>query len=97
MFTRSLFQTPDMIAQHNLLSAVADLIDSKIIKTTLTEVLSPINAENLLKTHQKLNLALLLERLSYPDFKPALLLNHQGTNSSYQYDDNFFSINTSAL
>ncbi|MGC2428352.1 MAG: hypothetical protein WA421_15035 [Nitrososphaeraceae archaeon] len=77
MFTRSLFQTPDMIAQHNLLSAVADLIDSKIIKTTLTEVLSPINAENLLKTHQKLNLALLLERLSYPDFKPALLLNHQ--------------------
>lgn len=54
MFTRSLFQTPDMIAQHNLLSAVADLIDSKIINTTLTEVLSPINAENLRKAHQKL-------------------------------------------
>jgi NADPH:quinone reductase-like Zn-dependent oxidoreductase len=54
MFTRSLFQTPDMIAQHNLLNTVADLIDSKIIKTTLTEVLSPINAENLRKAHQKL-------------------------------------------
>lgn len=54
MFTRSLFQTPDMIVQHNLLNAVADLIDSKIIKTTLTEVLSPINAENLRKAHHKL-------------------------------------------
>jgi NADPH:quinone reductase len=54
MFTRSLFQTPDMIAQHHLLNIVADLIDSKKIKTTLTEVLSPINAENLRKAHRKL-------------------------------------------
>jgi NADPH:quinone reductase len=54
MFTRSLFQTPDMIAQHHLLNTVADLIDSKKIKTTLTEVLSPINAENLRKAHRKL-------------------------------------------
>lgn len=55
MFTRSLFQTPDMIAQHHLLNTVADLIDSKKIKTTLTDVLSsPINAENLSKAHRKL-------------------------------------------
>ena len=43
-----------MIAQHHLLNTVADLIDSKKIKTTLTEVLSPINAENLRKAHRKL-------------------------------------------
>ena len=54
MFTRSLFQTPDMMAQHQLLNTVADLIDSNKIKTTLTEVLSPINAENLRKAHRKL-------------------------------------------
>ena len=54
MFTRSLFQTPDMITQHQLLNTVADLIDSNKIKTTLTEVLSPINAENLRKAHRKL-------------------------------------------
>lgn len=54
MFTRSLFQTPDMITQHHLLNAVADLIDSNKIKSTLTEVLSPINAENLRKAHRKL-------------------------------------------
>jgi len=54
MFTRSVFQTPDMKAQHHLLNTVADLIDSKKIKTTLTDVLSPINAENLRKAHRKL-------------------------------------------
>jgi NADPH2:quinone reductase len=54
MFTRSLFQTHDMIEQHHLLNTVADLIDSKKIKTTLTDMLSPINAENLRKAHKKL-------------------------------------------
>ena len=43
-----------MIAQHHLLTTVADLIDSKKIKTTLTDVLLPINAENLCKAHRKL-------------------------------------------
>lgn len=51
MFTRSMFQTEDMIEQHKLLNEVAELVDSKIIKTTLTERLSPINAENLRKAH----------------------------------------------
>jgi NADPH:quinone reductase len=49
MFTRSLFQTPDIITQHHLLNTVADLIDRKRIKTTLTDLSSPINAENLRK------------------------------------------------
>lgn len=54
MFTRSLFQTPDMISQHHLLNTVADLIDNSKIKSTLTNVLSPINAENLRKAHRQL-------------------------------------------
>jgi NADPH:quinone reductase len=54
MFTSSLFQIQDMIAQYHLLNAVTDLIDSKKIKTTLTDLLSPINAENLRKAHKKL-------------------------------------------
>jgi NADPH:quinone reductase len=54
MFTRSLFQTEDMISQHYLLNIVADLIDNNKIKSTLTEVLSPINAENMRKAHKKL-------------------------------------------
>jgi NADPH2:quinone reductase len=54
MFTRSLFQTPDMISQHYLLNTVADLIDNNKIKSTLTDVSSPINAENLRNAHRKL-------------------------------------------
>ena len=54
MFTRSLFQTYDMIEQHNLLNTVADLIDSKKIKTTLTDLLTPISAEKLRNAHKKL-------------------------------------------
>jgi zinc-binding alcohol dehydrogenase family protein len=65
MFTRSLFQTYDMIEQHHLLNTVADLIDRKKIKTTLKDLFTPINAENLRKAHKKLNLVLRLGRLLY--------------------------------
>jgi len=53
MFTRSLFKTYDMIEQHHLLNT-ADLMDSKKIKTTLTDLFTPISAENLRKAHKKL-------------------------------------------
>jgi len=51
MFTRSMFQTGDMAEQGKLLNKVSSLIDDGRLKTTLNEVLSPINAENLLKAH----------------------------------------------
>jgi D-arabinose 1-dehydrogenase-like Zn-dependent alcohol dehydrogenase len=40
-----------MIGQHHLLNTVADLIDSKKIKTTLTDLFTP---ENLRKARKKL-------------------------------------------
>jgi len=51
MFTRSIFETADMAEQGKLLNKVAKLIDDGRIKTTLAEVLRPINAENLKKAH----------------------------------------------
>jgi NADPH2:quinone reductase len=54
MFTRSLFETEDMIEQHHLLNRVAALIDEGKLVTTVTEVLSPINAENLRKAHARI-------------------------------------------
>ena len=51
MFTRSIFGTPDLAEQGKLLNEVAALIDAGSIRTTLTETLSPINAENLKKAH----------------------------------------------
>jgi zinc-binding alcohol dehydrogenase family protein len=51
MFTRSVFQTPDMERQHEILNEVARLVDEGKIRTTLTETFGPINAENLKKAH----------------------------------------------
>ena len=52
MFARSMHQTPDMIEQHHLLSYVAGQIDAGNIKTTVSEVLSPINAANMREAHR---------------------------------------------
>lgn len=54
MFTRSMFQTTDMQKQSELLNEVSKLVEEGKIKTTVTEVLSPINAENLKQIHQQI-------------------------------------------
>ena len=51
MFTRSSFQTPDMIGQHALLNDVADLIDKGVLRTTLDQAFGTINAANLKRAH----------------------------------------------
>ncbi len=51
MFARPVFQTADMIEQHKLLTHVAELVDAGKIKTTLSDVLGPINATNLKAAH----------------------------------------------
>jgi NADPH2:quinone reductase len=51
MFTRSSFQTADMIAQHHLLNDVADLIDKGVLRTTLDQTFGTINAANLKRAH----------------------------------------------
>jgi len=51
MFTRPLFETPDMIEQHRLLSEVSALVDAGLLVTTLTHEAGTINAENLRKAH----------------------------------------------
>lgn len=51
MFARPVFETPDMAEQGRLLNEVSRLVDEGRIVTTLTETLSPINADNLKKAH----------------------------------------------
>lgn len=51
MFTRSLYETPDQIAQHRLLNEVADLVDAGLIRTTFGEHFGTINAANLMRAH----------------------------------------------
>ena len=51
MFTRSLFATSDVIAQHHLLAEVSRLVDQGVLRTTLSETMGAINAANLIKAH----------------------------------------------
>ena len=51
MYTRSMFETSDMIEQHNLLNRVAELIDAGTLKTTVGEHFGVINAANLRRAH----------------------------------------------
>jgi zinc-binding alcohol dehydrogenase family protein len=52
MFTRSMFQTADMIKQHELLNRVSELVDVGKIQSTATENMGVINAESLKKAHE---------------------------------------------
>jgi zinc-binding alcohol dehydrogenase family protein len=54
MFTRSLFQTADMDAQHRLLKEVSELVDAGVLHTTLTHVGGPLTAANLRRAHERI-------------------------------------------
>jgi NADPH2:quinone reductase len=51
MFTRSMFETADVLEQNRLLTEVARLVDAGKIKTTLGETYGKINADNLRRAH----------------------------------------------
>ena len=51
MFTRSMYETADMVEQHNLLETVANLVEQGKVKSTLTTTAGPINAATLEKVH----------------------------------------------
>jgi len=51
MFTRSMFQTVDMIEQHKLLNRVSSLLDDGTLKTTATTDGGAMTAANMRKAH----------------------------------------------
>ena len=51
MFTRAVFETADMIAQHRLLEKVAEMVDAGALRSTLSEEFGTINAANLRRAH----------------------------------------------
>ncbi|MBQ5949709.1 zinc-binding alcohol dehydrogenase family protein [Massilia sp. ST3] len=51
MFTRSMFQTPDMIRQHELLERVARMVEQGELTTTLSEHFGAIDAANMRRAH----------------------------------------------
>lgn len=54
MFTRSTYGTEDMEEQHNLLNQIASMVDEGQLKTTVSKVLSPLNAATIREGHKLL-------------------------------------------
>lgn len=63
MFTRSLFQTPDMIEQHKLLGRVAALIDQGVLKSTLTRTLAELTPVTLARAHAEVEAGRMVGKL----------------------------------
>jgi len=63
MFTRSLFQTPDMQSQHDLLNEAGRMFDEGLLQTTVTENYGPLTAENLRRAHGKLESGSMIGKL----------------------------------
>ncbi len=54
MFARPRFRTPDMIRHHRILARVGSLVEAGELRTTLSEVLGPIDAANLREAHRRM-------------------------------------------
>ncbi|MCM8570127.1 zinc-binding alcohol dehydrogenase family protein [Gramella jeungdoensis] len=52
MFTRSMYQTEDMIAQHKILKELKKLIEDQKIKSTINRKFKGLSAETLRKVHR---------------------------------------------
>ena len=52
VFTRSIYETPDMIEQHRILSEIARLVDEGVLQGTMTRDLGPMNAATLKAAHE---------------------------------------------
>lgn len=51
MFTRSLFKTEDMIAQHKILEALKELFENETLQSTLTKTFQGLDTEVFRKVH----------------------------------------------
>lgn len=52
MFTRSMFETPDMIEQQKLLTRTAQLVDEGVLRTTLTKTIDDFSPAGLQEAHR---------------------------------------------
>ncbi|GGN94199.1 zinc-binding alcohol dehydrogenase family protein [Saccharibacillus kuerlensis] len=68
MFTRSMFETKDMIAQHELLDNIAELVEKGQVYTTLTDRLSPFNAANMREAHRRIESGSMIGKLVVEGF-----------------------------
>ncbi len=54
MYTRSMFNTEDMVEQHRILNQIAELMESGVIKSTVNTVMNGLSVGNLKEAHRQL-------------------------------------------
>ncbi|MCX4186685.1 zinc-binding alcohol dehydrogenase family protein [Methylophaga sp. OBS4] len=54
MFTRPMFKTADITAQHQLLNRIAEMLDEGLLRCTLRQTFGAINADTIHQAHQQL-------------------------------------------
>jgi zinc-binding alcohol dehydrogenase family protein len=64
MYTRSLFETKDMQAQHDILNEASHLLDAGVLQCTLTESFGPLNPENLRLAHARVETRSMIGKLA---------------------------------
>jgi NADPH2:quinone reductase len=68
MFTRPMFQTEDIQAQHDLLNETAQLLDEGVLQHTMTENFGPLTAARLREAHAKLESGRMIGKLVLSGF-----------------------------
>jgi zinc-binding alcohol dehydrogenase family protein len=68
MFTRPLYQTADMRAQHDLLAEASRLFDAGVLRPTLTERLGSLSVERLRQAHARLESGAMIGKLVLEGF-----------------------------
>lgn len=63
MFTRAMYETADMQAQHDILQETARLLDDGTFRHTMREDFGPLNAENLRRAHARLESGSMIGKL----------------------------------
>lgn len=69
MFTRSRYQTADMVEQHNILTRISRWVDEGKIKTSLAKKLTPINAANLRSAHTEIEAGKTIGKIVLSDWQ----------------------------
>ncbi len=66
MFTKARFKTPDMSTQRDILNRVADLLDSGVLRCTLTRAGSTLTAESLTQAHALQASGSMIGKMAFP-------------------------------
>ena len=71
VFTRSIYESGDMVEQHRILTEIARLVDAGVLQSTLNSDLGPITAAALKAAHRLIESGATIGKIALSGFGPA--------------------------